>query len=64
MPGAQGGQLSTSHGVPHQNRGLNFERVEDLENIIRQTLIVVARLGVTGMPESPARDGVDVATVR
>jgi|SRR5690242_4893183 hypothetical protein len=49
--------------MPYQNRRLNLECVENLENVICQPLVGIARLGVTGRPKSPPRDGIDVAAI-
>ncbi len=35
-------ELRTRHGVPHQNRRLNLQRLKDAEDVIGQALIVVA----------------------
>ncbi len=63
MLGSQSRQLTTRQGVADQNRRFNLERADNVKDIICAPLIVVARLGMTGVAESAARDREKMAAV-
>jgi hypothetical protein len=54
--GGKGRQLPSGQGVTQQNRRNNFQGVENLKDIIRETLFSITRFRMTGRTESASGD--------